>query len=256
MSQPTTSGPEDAVRHDAEQPGRIFLANVGVNASHRLTSPLRADGAFTLVTIPEAPGLDGPQLVRYGDVKHLREVVPERYWGAATHHDPEFESLTYGDNCARAARAAALKGCRPGDWIVFLARLVGEAGAVFALVGLLEVESILRDVRARPEPGAMARYSRNAHIRRALADERFWDGFWVFAGTPRSRMFTRAVVVGRPEAELLFRDRDGAAWNWRPGRSDLQTIGSYTRTCRCIIDGATAAERWCHFWQLVAPEVP
>ncbi len=232
--------------------GRVFLANVGANASHRLTSPLRPDGSFTLVSIPEDCDLQGERLVRYGQVPHLREAVPERFWTRATHYDPEFETLTYGDNCGRAARAVALKSCLPGDWIVFIARLVGATGPIFALVGMLEIEGILKDVRSHPGPEDIGRYGSNAHIRRATADPRLWDGFWVFAGTPRSGLFETAVQIARPEAEVLLRDRLGGLWEWRQDRSELQTIGSYTRSCRCIIDPAREPDRHKRFWELVS----
>ncbi|MHB8620248.1 MAG: Nmad3 family putative nucleotide modification protein [Chloroflexota bacterium] len=232
--------------------GRVFLANVGVNASHRLVSPLLADGRFTLVTIPEDQRLEGPSLVRYGDLPHLRAAVPEGCWHLATHYDPEFETLTYGDNCGRAARAAALKACRPGDFIFFLARLVGAAGPLFALVGFLAVEAVLPDVRGRPDKASLARFKSNAHVRRALADGRYWDGFWVFAGGPASRLFRRPVPIGREEASLLLRNATGAAWVWPAHRSELQVIGSYTRTCRCIIDPAADPDRAAAFWAAVA----
>lgn len=235
--------------------GRIFLANVGVNAAHRLVSPLREDGGFTLVTIPEQDGLDGTGIVRYGDVPHLRALVPPTLWNRVTHYDPEFETFTYGDNCATAPRAAALKSCRRGDWIFFIARLVGNAGPVFAVIGGLEVESILTDVRARPEEERLRRYAANAHVRRAVADARYWDGFWVFAGSPVSGLFEHALVVGRAECELLFRNRSGGAWDWRAGRTELQTIGSYTRSCRCVIDPTSDPDRARNWWALLSDRV-
>jgi hypothetical protein len=239
--------------------GRVFVVNVGVNASHRLVSPLYDDGSFTFVTILEERSLQGASLVRYGDVPRLRMTVPERYWAWPTHYDPEFESLTYGDNCGWAPRAAALRSARPGDALLFIARLVriGSGEPVFGLVGLLEVESVRPNVRSCPPD---ARLRGNAHVRRALADPRYWDGFWLFAGTPRSGLFPRAALVGRAEAELLFRDKDGAPWQWRDGRSELQTIGSYTRSCRCVIDPALDPQRarllWDWLAQQVAPQVP
>lgn len=233
--------------------GRIFLANVGVNAAHRLSSPLNEDGGFTLVTIPEERDLPG--LVRYGDIPAIRAVVPEKYWPRATHYDPEFDTLTYGDNCGWAPRAAALKTCRPGDWIFFIARLMGSGGPVFAVVGCLEIEAILRDVRQRPNDQELARFGANAHVRRGLADPAYWDGFWVFGGSPRSRAFSRALVVGREEAELLLRNRSGEAWDWRANRTELQTIGSYTRSCRCVIDPALDPGRADEWWSLLRDRV-
>jgi len=223
-----------------------------VNASHRLVSPLYPDGTFELVTIP-----DPASPVSYGDVPRLRGVVPERFWGMGTHYDPEFETKTYGDNCGRAPRAAALKACRPGDYLFFIARLVAESGPVFALVGFLRVEAVL----ARACGPAPERFAANAHELRARAQS-CWDGFWVFAGGPESRLFQRAVIVGRGQAELLLRDRAGGPWSWRPDRSDLQTIGSYTRSCRCIIDPVREPARAQAFWRWlegsgqVAAQVP
>jgi hypothetical protein len=233
--------------------GRIFLANIGVNAAHRLYSPLYEDGSFTLVTIPEDRDLPG--MVRYGEVPALRAVVPEKYWGHATHYDPEFETRTYGDNCGWAPRAAALKACLLGDWIFFIARLVGADGPVFAVVGCLEIEAILSSVRRPPAEPELARFGANAHVRRALADPAYWDGFWVFAGGPSSRAFDRALLVGRQEAEVLLRNRAGGPWDWRANRTELQTIGSYTRSCRCVIDpelDPVRAEQW---WTLLHDRV-
>jgi hypothetical protein len=233
--------------------GRIFLANVGVNAAHRLQSPLHEDGSFTLVTIPEDRDLPG--LVRYGDVPALRAVVPEKYWGRATHYDPEFETLTYGDNCGWAPRAAALKACRAGDWIFFIARLVGAIGPAFAVVGCLQIEAILRDVRQHPGQPALTRFAANAHVRRALAQPSYWDGFWVFAGGPASQAFDRALLVGREEADLLLRNRAGSGWEWRANRTELQTIGSYTRSCRCVIDPELDAARAGEWWAMLRDRV-
>lgn len=233
--------------------GRIFLANVGVNAAHRLYSPLHEDGSFTLVTIPEQRDLPG--MVRYGDVPALRRTVPDKYWTRATHYDPEFETLTYGDNCGWAPRAAALRRCQPGDWLFFIARLVGALGPAFGVIGCLHVESILRDARQRPDEQAVARFRANAHVRRALADDAYWDGFWVFAGGPASQRFERALMIGREEADLLLRDRNGHAWDWRAGRTVLQTIGSYTRSCRCVIDPQLDPKRAGAWWALLRDRV-
>ncbi|MSQ06538.1 MAG: hypothetical protein EXR46_04995, partial [Dehalococcoidia bacterium] len=67
--------------------GRIFLANVGANASHPFASPIFEDGAFEVLPIPEAVNLPGDSLVRYGMLRSfnrpeedLRAYLPRRWW--------------------------------------------------------------------------------------------------------------------------------------------------------------------------------
>src|SRR5439155_20031014 len=83
-----------------------FLLKVGVNAAHRVRSPLFGDGAFQLHPIPEAPAWTPPMVRR-----------PEVWGDRAVHLDPDLvaETPTYGDNCRRAARAFALRRARIGD---------------------------------------------------------------------------------------------------------------------------------------------
>jgi hypothetical protein len=227
---------------------------VGVNAAHRARSPLFADGRFELVPIPEAAGLDGPELVRFGDLRcatdphrPLSAYLPPDWRDRAAHYDPEFDTLTYGDNCRRAPRAAALRSARAGDWLVFLARLWPLADGIFTgppgfyLVGALEIAGHVGPVdRPLDEPQA-GRFAANAHVRRARADPRYYDGFCLFAGGPRSRRFERAIPLTRALAEDLLLDATGAPWRWPPHRSELQVIGSYTRTIRAV---ARAAAFW------------
>ena len=237
--------------------GRIFLANVGANASHRFGSPVFPDGAFEFLPIPESPNLRGSHAVRYRDLRShydaerdLLRYMPERLRDAAAHADPEFITFTYGDNCERSPRAASLKRIEASDYLFFIARLERWDGGVptgvygFYLIGFLEVEAILRDVTERPPRGLLARFGRNAHVRRGLADGRLWDRFWVFAGSStRSRRFDRAVPVTRELADRVFTAADGSPWRWGAGRTDLQVIGSYTRSCRCVIDPSLPGQR-------------
>ena len=229
--------------------GRIFLANVGANSSHRFSGPLFRDGTFEFLPIPDDRDLSGPQVVRYRDLRSrnapgrdLLRYVPRRLWDRPTHNDPEFDTFTYGDNCATSPRAAALKNATRGDYLFFITRLEhrlnggarGDPG--FFLIGFLEIDQVLREVAASPCASELARFHRNAHVRRGLSDGRLWDGFWVFGGSARSRRFHTAAPVTRRLACLALSDADGAPWKWDGGRTDLQVIGSYTRSCRCIID--------------------
>jgi hypothetical protein len=211
-----------------------FLANVGVNAAHPVRSPLFADATFELLAIPE-PHAWRPPMLRLRDVAGLAPHVPPRWSERAVHLDPDLRSTTptYGDNCRRAGRAFSLRRASPGDVIVFLARLVDpNQRAGFHLVGSLDVEDVLPDVSRDPGRGW---WDANAHVRRARATGE-WDEFWVFKGSPRTRMWNRAVVFGRLEMESVF----GAA-RWPSHRTELQTIGSGTRAVRRV-EGA--GEEW------------
>ena len=251
--------------------GRIYLANVGANAGHRFTGPVFPDGAFEFIPIPEDRDLPGNHAVRYKDLRSFSEpsqdllrYVPRRLWDWPTHNDPEFDTFTYGDNCAVSPRAASLKGMGPGDFLFFIARLErwDERGPTkrygFYLVGFLEIEEVVEDVKDRPKERVFERVRANAHVRRGLSDPRLWDGFWVFAGSSRSRRFRKAVPVVRELADKVFTAADGQAWRWDGGRTDLQVIGSYTRSCRCVIDPALPgySERADALWAWVAQHTP
>jgi hypothetical protein len=191
-----------------------FLANVGVNASHRVASPLYPDGTFRLLPIPERTAWAPPML-----------RLPEAWGDRPVHLDPDLTSpiATYGDNCRRAGRAFSLRRAQPGDLIVFLARLCqGPDQAALHLVGALEVDRVLADVTSDPGPGW---WDANAHVRRARA-LRAWDSFWVFKGSARSGFFPRAVLFTLSLASATL----GMTPN--PARTEQQTIASHTRAVR------------------------
>ncbi len=236
--------------------GRIYLANVGANASHRFAGPIFPDRTFEFLPIPEDRDLAGPHAVRYRDLRSfydpqqdLVEYIPKRLWGWPTHNDPEFESFTYGDNCSVNARAASLRRVERGDFIFFISGLEerrdGEQTGVygFYLVGYLEVEEILPEVTSRLDQATFARYRSNAHVRRGLSDPGLWDRFWVFAGSSGSERFRRAVPVTRELANRVFTAADGQPWRWSETRTELQVIGSYTRSCRCVVDPVESGGR-------------
>lgn len=211
----------------------VFLANVGVNSAHRAQSPIFGDGSFELLPIPERHPWR-PPMVRVRDIARLAAHTPVSWRDRAVHLDPDLTSptRTYGDNCRRAGRAYSLRRARPGDLIVFLARLVNHEPG-FYLVGSLQIADCLADVARDPGPGW---WDANAHVRRARATQT-WDEFWVFKGTPQSQLFKQAVRFTRVETERVL----GTDLRWQPNRSELQTIGSYTRAVRRI-EGA--GEEW------------
>src|SRR5207244_13299607 len=128
-----TGPPSAAARRGRSRPARrrsprsrdyypgmaAFLANVGVNAAHRVRSPLHPDGSFELLPIPEKEPWAPPML-----------RLPGIWAGRAVHLDPDLAGRppTYGDNCRTAGRAFSLRQALPGDAICFLARLQPESG--------------------------------------------------------------------------------------------------------------------------------
>jgi hypothetical protein len=98
------------------------------------------------------------------------------------------------------------------------------------------VENILRNVREFPFGTNFKIFGANAHIRRAIYHKKTLNGFCVFKGDASSRRLEYAVPLDKATASNLFHDARGEPWKWDTHRSDLQTIGSYTRSCRCVLD--------------------
>jgi hypothetical protein len=203
-----------------------FLANVGVNASHAARSPVFQDGTFALLPIPERCQWHPPML-RLRDLPHLHIHAPKSWSDRAVHLDPDLGSRipTYGDNCRRAGRAFSLRRAKPGDLIAFLARLQSRvAPPRFHVVGCLVIADAIEDVTADPGHGW---WDANAHVRRARATGA-WDSFWIFRGGGGSRLLQRAIPFNREDTDLVF----GNGCQWPSHRTELQTIGSYTRAVR------------------------
>lgn len=228
---------------------KTFIVNVGVNASHgALKSPIFLNGTFDFIPIPEkGRRVSCPQcsaLPRYKDLRSYNEIdllqlIPRGYNNLRVHNDPEFVTFTYGDYPTFSPRAANLKKASKGDFIFFLARLVKLQDKVFHeggffLVGFFEVDYVLKDVKTKPEASVMKLFKNNAHVRRAMFDPQFWDGFWVFKGSLRSHRFKYAIPFDREFCDAILKDSKGEKLTWSNDRSELQIIGSYTRACRVI----------------------
>jgi len=100
---------------------------------------------------------------------------------------------------------------------------------------VLEVTELRPDLKGDPGPGW---WDGNAHLRRARATGR-WNSFWVFRGGPGSGLLPRAVPFRRQEAEAVL----GGGLHWPGHRTDLQTIGSYTRAVRRLSGTSEAVVR-------------
>jgi len=221
----------------------IYVINVGANTSHgtRARSPIFADGSFKYVSFPylddksESP--DYPAEIR-------PFVRPDRLAGWATHADPDWKHLTYGDYCFNA-RAGALTRVEPGDTLLFWGLLwkntgenwfgfTGEQG--WYLLGVLRVQHILADRRSlsRLSRADQLRARANAHF---AGGTELASGHRVFLGhLASSAYFPKAVDLGASSPDgLLYRafttaDRRPLALSGEPRWS------SSLRTCRCMWD--------------------
>lgn len=218
---------------------RVYLANVGANSSHSFASPLFDDGTFEFLPIPDE---ESSRAVRYRDLRShydsgqdLLRYVPRDLRDAACHHDPEFETLTYGDS-GDNGRSSNLTSIERGDVLLFLVRLSRRAGVDgkpakltsgdgFYLIGGLWAERNAEFVTPVSQ-----RFARNAHALRRDSE------FLGIAGASRSRRFQHAVPITREICEQVFKDTYGQPWEWPAHRSELGVIGSYTRACRCMLD--------------------
>ena len=223
---------------------RVYLANVGANSKHGFASPLFEDGTFEFIPIREDE--DQTDGVRYSDLRSHNDpgrdllcYVPSRLHRAVCHNDPEFETLTYGDN-GENGKSSALTGIQPGDALLFLARLErwtaldgkGTEQFGFYLIGGLSADYA---EFVTPQSAGRDRFAKNAHAIRG--DERFFG----VAGSSRSRRFRRAVPLTRDICGKVFRAANGATWRWA-GKSDLAVIGSYTRSIRQMLDAGIAEQ--------------
>jgi hypothetical protein len=232
---------------------RIFIINVGVNASHgKLQSPIFDDDTFEFVPIPEKTKskhyhnyVSCPLLPRYKDLlsftgNSLLTYIPKSCWNWRVHNDPEFNTFTYGDYPTLSPRAANLKKIGIKDYLFFLARLTRwkngsftkEAG--FYLIGFFEIEDMLKEVTKRPSNATLKKFNNNPHVRRGLSNPKFWDRFWVFKGSHNSTRFKYAIPFDKNFADKVMKDSKGRKWIWKNNKTELQTIGSYTRSCRVI----------------------
>jgi hypothetical protein len=167
-----------------------------------------------------------------------------------THNDPEFVTFTYGDFPTTVPRASNLQRLECEDQLFFLARLVrwskgnftSEAG--FYLIGFLDIEHVYDElelsgmVQSRRFGSDFEKIRRNGHMIHARDYPEVWlresSSSWVFKGSDKSKRFRYAVPFDRALAEEIMLDARGNELKWPENQTELQRIGSYTRSCRII----------------------
>jgi hypothetical protein len=229
---------------------KIFIINVGVNASHgTLRSPIFDDGTFIFVPIPETREPECPLLPLYREIIDPK-YIPQKFHERRVHNDPEFITFTYGDFPTIHPRAANLKYISEGDYLFFLASLVSYSKGHFTnkrgfyLIGFFEIEKILKNVTQKPTDEDLKLFGQNAHIKRGLWKPTAYAGSWIFKGSGNSKLFTYAIPFTREIAEKIISFSKGINWKWPQNRTDLQVIGSYFRSCRIIKDKSATKLFW------------
>jgi hypothetical protein len=183
---------------------RAILVRIGIDHSYgHWNAPVDPTSReFVYVPIPDA----GDKQYRPGCRRTFREVVPvlqkfsetfgikrmdfpRDLLGKAMHLDPDFSTLTYGDNARR--RGSGIKELSRGDLLVFYAGLrsiTRKGRLIYALVGVYTVGRVIRavDVSAR-------RWCDNAHTRWTRINA---DDIVVRASLVRSGRFGRCLPIG------------------------------------------------------------
>lgn len=150
-----------------------LLVRVGIDQGcdhFKWNAPTSSDGDFAYVPIPERHACHNNLQRRYDEfmpaVQRLNCTLPGHFLGENVHLDPDFETLTFGDQGQRGKRIRELK---PNDFMAFYAGLRSTAGTgdlVYALIGLFIVAEICN---ARDVP--QNRWHENAHTRRRTIGE-------------------------------------------------------------------------------------
>ncbi|HEX5760646.1 MAG TPA: hypothetical protein VF121_15775 [Thermoanaerobaculia bacterium] len=181
---------------------RVYLVNVGANTRHsgRARSPLFPDGSFKYVPFPQPGELSRP--CNAEAAKYFRDEI----YAQETHDDPDWQNLTYGDNC-RNGRAAALRRAEVGNVLLFWALLWEHCGCGagwegftrehgWYFIGALRIEKIV-------EPGQCPQDDRAARCVHFEPGQPLGKDHRVFVGSERhSALFEKAV-------DLEVRRKDG-----------------------------------------------
>jgi Nucleotide modification associated domain 3 len=146
---------------------RALLVRVGIDSSDdgHWNGPVdSSSGMFVYVSIVETKGMrDG--FARFYDelrpaLSGLNQTLPAHLTQQRMHLDPDFETLTYGDQGRRAMQIVKLAA---GDLLVFYASLrdLRTGNLLYGLIGLMMIDEI---VRAIDVPEGL--WGKNAHTRR------------------------------------------------------------------------------------------
>ncbi len=189
---------------------KVVLLRVGIDSgSGGMQGPLFSNGSFEFVPIPDESDHKntrrGNQAIpTYGNTlgkykRKLIEYFPERrqnkYRDHPIHHDPEFDSFTYGDP---TPPKAGLRNLESGDLLVFYAGLQGwgnykcEPGLY--IIGYFEV-LIAGRVKDFTQREIRTIFGKNAHVRDERRFKKDKATLILVKGSKKSRLLKKAVLI-------------------------------------------------------------
>jgi hypothetical protein len=226
---------------------KVYLVNVGANRGHAAIArcPIFKDDTFIFVPFPH-PGEHGSRVCPKRAQPFLRGVDPRD-----VHDDPDWDALTYGDNCANP-RALALTRVQPKDILLFWALLWRNRGGDWSgfsgehgwyLIGALRVTEIL-DSGQRADDASPANRTRAARSVHVEPGEPLPPKNRVFIGSRRhSKLFPRAVDFQVTQGSGLIYRTIRTAKGHRLNRLGKRSWFTSTRACRAIWNLNDAEER-------------
>jgi hypothetical protein len=224
---------------------RAVAVNVAANTNQPgFRGPLRADGAFVYVPIPESEPTTR-QAPTYADLD-LPIDVPAEIRDTPVHLDPAFaeypccEGYTYGD--PHGVKARPLLDLEAGDRVYFYATLDAPEDPVDWMTPdwgayLLGEFTLARDPLTGDEYAALpedeqAAFAGNAHLRRDP-----FDAAVMLAGTDDSRLYETAVPLSGSQG--VDANRAVTEWSADSGKGPW-----WRRPLRYDEDGAARLRAW------------
>ena len=211
---------------------QVALLRVGIDTgSGGIHGPLFRDGSFEFVPIRDEHNRFGVNKDTYANTKgrqgrpfidYFPDLWRERRKNSFIHHDPEFETFTYGDP---TRPKAGLRNLARGDLLVFYAGLEGwdfRCAPALYIIGYFEV--LKAGLAAQFTPRGITRdFARNFHVRHKPVFEDQKDRLVLVKGGPASRLLNKAALIssegtdcnGRglkvlsPKMRKIFGDFDG-----------------------------------------------
>jgi hypothetical protein len=224
---------------------RAVAVNVAANTNQPgFRGPLRADGSFVYVPIPESQPTTG-SVPTYADLE-LPIDVPADVRDAPVHLDPAFaeypccERYTYGD--PHGVKARPLLDLAAGDRVYFYATLDAPGDLADWMshdwsAYLLGEFELARDPLTGDEFAALseeerAAFAGNAHLRRDP-----FDAAVMLAGTDDSRLYETAVPLSGTQG--VDANRAVTEWSADSGKGPW-----WRRPLRYDEDGAARLREW------------